>query len=232
KEPPRGCFESSSAKTVSATRFAEALRILLSRKTFVQLVIAYSLGLFASYGLGQWLPTFFVRIHNMSLTKVGFWLGLTLGTGSVFGTALGGFAARRLIEKDRRWEIWFVLVSYAVCIPIYALVFIVPNANAALALTFLGGLAASLGIGPGMAAVQTVIEANLRATAIAIIMFFSALLGQGGGPLVIGILSDLLSPVYGENSLRVALLFSLLILGWSLIHFHLAAKSIREEIVA
>jgi hypothetical protein len=63
------------------------------------------------------------------------------------------------------------------------------------------------------------------------IMLFSALLGQGGGPFAIGLLSDYLEPSLGVDSLRWALVASLSIFVWSIVHFFLAARVMRRDAV-
>ncbi len=69
KDPPRGNY--SDAPEPESETFMSAVRALLGRKTFVHIVIAYSVGLFAIYGINGWKPTFYVRVHDMSLTDVG-----------------------------------------------------------------------------------------------------------------------------------------------------------------
>lgn len=75
-------------------------------------------------------------------------------------------------------------------------------------------------------------EPHQRATAVAILMFTSALIGQGAGPLVIGWVSDLLSPSLGRDGLRWAIVLSLAVFLWSWIHFMLAARTASRDRVS
>ena len=52
KDPPRGNF--SDAPEPEAQSFGVAVASLVRRRTFRQIVIAYSLGLFGVYGIAQW----------------------------------------------------------------------------------------------------------------------------------------------------------------------------------
>jgi hypothetical protein len=55
----------------------------------------------------------------------------------------------------------------------------------------------------------------------------------GLGPVVIGLLSDYLSPAYGVDSLRQAMLYVLpAIMLWSSFHFYRASKTLREDLKA
>jgi hypothetical protein len=71
----------------------------------------------------------------------------------------------------------------------------------------------------------------MRATASAILLFILNLIGLGLGPQAVGVLSDLLAPTYGIQSLRYALLF-VVVTGsvWSSLHYFLAARTLREDL--
>ncbi len=229
REPPRGRYDPGTTHEPVSTR--AAFKTLLGRRTFRQIVIAYSLGLIGVYGFAQWIPAFMMRSHEMTLGEVGIWVGLASGAGSFIGIGLGAILAPKVIERDRRWEVWWPGAAYGLCVPVYLLTFGVGDTTLALALAFVASLIAGSGIGPGMASVQTVAEPRLRATAIAFVMFMSAVIGQGGGPFLIGLMSDLLTPQYGIDSLRVALMLTNVLLAWCVIHFWLAGRTMLDEAV-
>ena len=49
------------------------------------------------------------------------------------------------------------------------------------------------------------------------------------GPAATGLLSDALLPAFGDDSLRYAMLLTSLILGWSCLHFALAARTVEQD---
>ena len=61
-------------------------------------------------------------------------------------------------------------------------------------------------------------------------MFFGVLIGLGLGPPAVGLLSDLLRPSFGEESLRWALVASKTLPFWGVFHLWLASRTFREEI--
>lgn len=63
---------------------------------------------------------------------------------------------------------------------------------------------------PTYATSQSLVPPHMRARATAILLFFLNLIGLGLGPWLIGELSDLLAPAYGELSLRWALVAAML----------------------
>jgi MFS family permease len=231
REPRRGGLEGKTQDEVEAMPTGLAFKTLLGRRTYRQILIAYALGLFPIYGIAQWVPAFLVRSHEMSLTQVGVWFGFASGGGGFLGILLGAAMSPLLISRDRRWELWIPAVAYIVCIPLYAYAFLGTSTGAVMVIVFLAAAVAGFGIGPGMASVQTVSEPQLRATAIAMIMLFSAVLGQGGGPFAIGLLSDFLEPSMGIESLRWALVASLSIFVWAIVHFFVAARTMLKDAV-
>ena len=83
-----------------------------------------------------------------------------------------------------------------------------------------------------LTSMQSVLPAHLRGMGMAGIMFATNLIGVGAGPLLIGLLSDALAPELGSESLRYAMIGSVTIIGWASIHFFIAAKHIRNELVS
>ena len=67
-------------------------------------------------------------------------------------------------------------------------------------------------------------EPHRRATAVAILLMMASMLGSGIGAYLIGLLSDLLAPTFGAESLRYALLASCVLLVWSVLHFAISAR--------
>ena len=53
---------------------------------------------------------------------------------------------------------------------------------------------------------------------------------MGGGPLLIGIISDFSARTFGDESLRYALLIGTLLGVWSAIHYLLAARTVVEDL--
>ena len=92
-------------------------------------------------------------------------------------------------------------------------------------------LIASSGIGPGLASIHTLTEPHMRATAIALGMFVTSVVGQSGGPFLIGVLSDVWEATFGADSLRFALILSLSSMVWSAAHFRQGSKTLLKEAV-
>jgi MFS family permease len=63
--------------------------------------------------------------------------------------------------------------------------------------------------GPSIAAVQNIAAPEIRTQASAAFFFVSSILGMSFGPLSVGILNDVLTPLVAEDAVRYGLLGSL-----------------------
>jgi len=218
-------------KSISPS-WLEAVSILLRRPTYRKILMAYSLGYFALYGITQWIPTYIVRYHGISLTDIGLYYGFTVGLGGFIGSVVGSVFSVKLIARNRRWELYIPCLAFSVSAPLFALVFFLPTFHSILICIFFAGLISSIGLGPGYASVQSVAEPHLRATAVAIVLFFIALIGQGAGPFMVGFFSDYLAQYYGEDSLQVSLIGSTVIIFIAAFYYYLASKTLEQDRVS
>jgi predicted MFS family arabinose efflux permease len=206
----------------------QSLWVLLRRRTFMHLSLAYALSHVATQGYSQWAPSFLMRSFDMKPTEIGAWLGGMGAAGGMLGVVSGGVLASWLVPRDQRWEIWIPAGSVALCTPLYVVMVLSPQAWMNLLangiIAFLTGVA-----GIATATVQSYTEPYRRATAVAIMMFLLSLLSSGIGPYLIGLTSDLIAPAMGGESLRYALLVASVMLFWSLAHYALAIRSAAHD---
>jgi len=70
----------------------------------------------------------------------------------------------------------------------------------------------------------------MRALTSAILFFILNLIGLGLGPSFLGMVSDLLKPQLGADSLRYAMIIAFMGYGWSAIHYFMGAKYLRADL--
>lgn len=228
-EPAR----SGQALGVSTSETAmETIAALARRPALVHLVIALSIGAFATYGMSQWISAFFIRSHGLGLAAVGLYGGLAGGGGGIVGAIAGGLVMARLGPRDARWELWLPAAGYGLSAPFFAATFLWPGALGAFSLQFAATLVAAAGGAVALSAIQSFAEPHRRATAIAIVLMLSSLVGLGVGPTAVGVLSDALSSATGDDSLRYALVISTAFLLWASVHFLFAARHASAGAVA
>ena len=230
EEPPKGRFDDLDNKNTKVRSFFEVLQNLLSKKTFVFLALAGGFHNFGSYGIGNFFAPFLARVHHMSSGEIGTWLGLTMGGGGIIGTFLGGFLADRLAKKDVRWYLWIAVIALSVNLPIAGVIFFASSKTVVLTCFFFSVLLMSLYIGPSLAVTQNLAEPDSRALASAILFFVFNLIGLGLGPVCIGLLSDYLTPQFGELSLRYAFCSTFLTGAVAVLLFYAASRFYKNDL--
>ena len=223
-EPARPALHREQRESLWST-----VRILLQRPTFRNLALGIGVSFIGSSGFSVWAPTFLIRSFHMSVGAAGAWIGgITAGSG-IIGAIVGGLLMLRLMPRDPRWELWLPAAAVAICVPTFVVMILTDQVWLVLAMkgvnTFFGACAASA----SSAALQSFAEPRRRATAVAITLVLTSLLGSGVGPYLIGLASTALEPMLGQESLRYALLMAPLVLVWAVIHYLLAAKSALKD---
>lgn len=207
------------------------LRTLWGIKTLPLLVAAAMIQALLSQGINGWMPAFLMRSHHLSPTVVGAYLGIALMVGSIAGHLLGGVLADWLGRWDLRAHLWIGVVGslLAACFSAVALFGPVQYVFVLLAGQILvSGLSAA----PLLAITTTLAPVWARTTATACLLICINLVGLGVGSALIGPLSDVLRPAYGEESLRYALLCSLVLVIPAATFFYLAGRHYRADFAA
>ncbi len=255
REPPRGMSDlapnpepesdnppqSDAAETADVTaannaasdapRWQEVFAYLWGKRSFRHLSIAAGLHAFVSYGATNWNPSFLNRIHDLSYTETGYWLGLVYFIGAI-GTFLGGFLGDQISDKtgEKRWYFWIPAASLIAMVPLQLWAYLDSDAMTAIAVLFPISILSGMYLGPSFAMTQGLVTLRMRAVAAAILLFVLNLIGMGLGPTLVGVLSDVLMPATGENSIRYALCVSVVLNAWSAVHFLIGARTLKQDL--
>jgi MFS family permease len=233
REPTRGWWEGGVRASAAPPPLAEVARVLRARRSFVHMALAGALHAFYGYGAGTFNPAFLERVHALSPLEIGVWLGAIAATTGVAGTFLGGWLSDRLSARDLRWYAWLPALGSVAVVPFVLLFYLWPDGRTALALAALPAILAGLYLGPTFAMTQALVPARMRAQAAAVLLLILNLIGLALGPQFVGLLSDLLAPRLGVESLRWALLVTVVVGAlWSVLHYLQAAKTLREDLRA
>jgi MFS family permease len=232
REPRRGAFDPPDRADAPQPPVREVLGLLHRMKSFRHMAIAAALHSFYGYGAGAFVPAFFRRSYDMDPGELGTWLATIAVSAGVGGTFLGGYLSDRLGTRDRRWYMWVPAIATAIYVPFAFLIYLSPNPYLALSVYFPGAVLGGMYLGPTFAMTQTLVPPSMRATAAAILLFIINMIGLALGPQGVGVVSDLLAPVFGVESLRYALLIVVSgFAAWSVIHYALAARTLRQDLV-
>jgi predicted MFS family arabinose efflux permease len=229
REPERGRFDPVE-DTSQVASLREVISFMLSQRTFRHLCMASALFAFGAYGFTVWGATFLIRVHEMSLTETGLWMGLIQGIGGGLGTFMGGYLSDRYSGRDARFMLWIPALGGLLAMPFLAIFLFWPTSSGAL-LGYAPGMVFSVFfIGPCYAIAQGLARVRMRAQAAALLMFAINLIGLGIAPLAVGILNDSLAATYGDEAVRYSLLLTGATTLWAVAHALIAARSLREDL--
>ncbi|MEZ5918144.1 MAG: MFS transporter [Parvularculaceae bacterium] len=228
-EPPRQ-VNAQAEPPLKKASLSAVIRHLASMPSFVHLAIGGSLAAFVGYAILSWMPSFLMRTHDMSTGDIGVTLGLIMGIAGGLGIMAGGRLADLLGKDDARWYLWIVAIAISLAFPFYFGVYFWPNAGGALWFLVIPVALGNFYQATTFAQTQSLAPVEMRATAAAILLFILNVVGLGLGPQAVGIVSDLLRPRFGEDSLRYSLLIFSSVAVWSAYHYYRAGKFLPADL--
>ena len=230
REPDRGMAEGRQANA-DQPGIMETFTYLYQKPSFRHMAVGGGLTAFVGYGIVTWVPSFLIRSYGMDTGEVGTYLGLILGIPGGIGIALGGYLADRYGAKDTRWYLWVVTVALLIAVPITVGVYLSSSATASLLFLILPVLLGNFYQATTFSQAQGLVPLRMRAVAAAVLLFILNIIGLGAGPQMVGVVSDLLAPTYGDESLRYALLALSFVNIWAAYHYYLAGKTLKQDLV-
>jgi len=223
---------SSSVTGGPRPNIAAILKVLWSQRAARHLIVAIVLLWMSWIGLGSWEAAFMMRSHGMNTAEAGLGFGLIYGIGGGVGILLGGYVSARWYGQDESQQLRLSATLIAVQVPCYALFLLLAPKWLALSALAPVVVMGNFFFGPTFALLQRLVADDMRATTLAVVMLFANLIGMGAGPQLVGILSDVLSPRLGSDSLRYAMLITSLVALWAAGHFGLAARTVKADLAA
>jgi predicted MFS family arabinose efflux permease len=229
RDPVRGRFDGPRSDSADEP-LRDVIRYLASRRSFVFIVASAMLHGFSSYGAGSWIPTFLIRVHQLSLSEVGLILGALVGVAGFVGQIVGGRIADTLGKRDPRWYMWTPGIASVVALPFLVAFLLLHDLRWAVACYVVGGLMMNMWTGPTFAMAQGIAKPHMRSMAAAIVIFMLSLVGAALGPLIVGMLNDWMEPRFGAEAVRYSLLIVIIPHTLASIFNLLAARTLREDL--
>lgn len=181
-------------------------------------LVGIGVGIFNIFGYGAavWMPTFFMRSHGMTMLEAGTWLGIGASIGGIAGSMLSGIIVDRLRQYGEIWQLRVPAIAFLLSFPLFMTMYLLPGGiglqvggqhiPGVAMLSILTGLMSAMWAGPAFAAAASLVAPSQRAQAAAMLVIIINVIGSTIGPVLGGLVSDLLAGRLGAESLRVSLM--------------------------
>ena len=181
-------------------------------------LMAIAMGVFNIFGYAAatWLPTYFMRSHDMSIVEAGLLMGIGSAGGGVAGSFASGWLVDRLGVHDPRWQLRIPALGFLIAYPLMLTMLLLPSGieigtglgqvPAVVLFSVITGFLVSLWAGPSYAAAAGLAPPDHRAQATAMLITITNVIGSTMGPLTAGLVSDALTRAHGIEALRLSLL--------------------------
>jgi MFS family permease len=186
---------------------AAGLRRVIQVPGFIPLALGFGISAMMGAVLGAWGPAFLQRSHGVPLREVGIVIGPAVGIGGLAGTLLSGPIADRLVRKHGSMAamLRLPLVALPLATPFMAGFIFAPTLVVTMLCAAGMNLLISCAFVPCVNYALASAGAGDRALISTVMLASSGLIGGALGPLIVGALSDALTPQLGGDGLRYAL---------------------------
>ncbi|MEI9888044.1 MAG: MFS transporter [Rhizomicrobium sp.] len=228
EEPKRG-HSDGLADSGLAPSLLDTARHLWKQRSFRFLSLGTSMSAFGGYAGIAFVPSFLVRSHHLTPGQIGLLLAVTVGIFGFLGTAASGLIADRVGKKDIRRTMLVPVVATLIGLPFAPFFYLSSNLWVVVVALALPQFLGASYLGPAYAATQGLVPLRMRATAAAILIFILNIIALTFGPLTVGILSDVLRPAFGEDSLRWALLSTVITSSIGAYFYWQSSRTLRQD---
>lgn len=223
REPERGRMDSPQ-RVRAAVSLRNTLSYTRHHPTLTHCLIGGSVFTLWSWGLMWWAPSYLIRSHHLTLGVAGDTLSLIHGIGGTIALLATSLCMPFVENCGRRAVPLFTAVVIGAGTVPSIVAFATTSTPLAVAMLWVFIPLSYCTFGPIFALVQNLVPAEMRSQAVALLLFLANIANLVIAPQLVGILSDLLAPRFGAESLRIALLPLTLCGFWAAGHFGLVAR--------
>ena len=225
KEPRRHV----DGQPVRTAPLGEALGFLSGSKAFLWCLLGTSVMGVYLYGVSAWDATFLVRVRHFTVPQVGAIFQPLRGGVSAIGIVLGGVLASRLELLDARWRCWIPGLACLLMAPFQFIYLFSDSAPVWISSYAVAALFSIMHQGPIYAVYVSVAPARSRAVAVSVALLGATVVGQFGGPILIGWLNDEMHARFGEAAIRYSMLVVMACSALGGLCYLVAARYVRAD---
>ncbi|UUL83350.1 spinster family MFS transporter [Sphingomonas qomolangmaensis] len=231
-EPRRGLSDPNRAPDAAKEpmpSLAQGFASLAASGPALHLVAGVTLTSMIGYGLTAWGPSYMQRSLGIGVRDISLYVALPGGLFGIASAVGGGKIADWLARRHGlHAQSTMVAVLKTLALPFTLGFFLFDQPVLAIGSYFLYILFANSYLGPTFALIQGLAPLRLRALWAAITLLVINLIGLGAGPTLVGVISDLLKPSFGEDSLRWSMMLFAAVTPWAIFHYWRAGVLLKR----
>lgn len=255
REPPRGLADGKIVSKGRPPSLLAVLRTLATKRAAIHLIVGGTLAHIGLTAIGQFLSPFYMRVHGLSLREAMVLFGFMQAGAAAIGLLISGVGSDWAASRDRRWHAWAPAIALLLAAPLFAAAFLQPGLTQAAFLIFPGTVVLFAYLVPTYAMLQNMVEARMRASAVAVYALISSIVG-GLGPALFGLVSDRLASrdfaagdflvlckggtapgtpldaacrAAAANGLQLALSIGMAVFVWAALHYWFASRTLMRD---
>lgn len=228
REPKRGAVEQRDDDG-EASSFGETIKFILGQSSFLWMLVGCSLICVSANAFLAWTPSHLQRTYGVGPSDIAIPLGLLIGGLGSLGAIMLGRVCDVMSARSLAWRPLMIAIGAAIALP-FAWMFLqadtIMTAYAWNAMpSFIGLIYASI----AYTASQELVGLRMRAFASAFMLFCLTLIGIGGGPTIVGLLSDWMTAGGNETPLKSALQIMLVLNALSVFALIMSARTYTRD---
>jgi predicted MFS family arabinose efflux permease len=183
------------------------------------------------YGIYTFMPSYFIRYHDLSTGEAGTVISIMTGVLGAIGTFTGGWICARLAaRRGVSWNGWVPAIAITLSAPVMTAMLLSDNTWLVISLFVVPGFLSSVYAGPTWAIIQELVAPARRAMAASVYMLIFNLIALGLGPVFTGTVSSAIEPMVGAQSLRYAMVAVVLISLLGAWCYVMAARTVARDL--
>ena len=205
--------------------------MIFKSKAMVYTMIAFPSISFVTYGVGFWTAPLLLRVHDVTATEVGMYIGLGSAVGGLLGVTFGGILGDWLKQKHPAGRLLVGLVAVVGTAPLVIWMIYTESLMMAFFLNFAHHLFSACWPGIPPSTATDLVMPRMRAVAGAYYILINTMIGLAMGPYVMGQLSDVYAAggMESAEALRSAIMTSMSIFALTLVFLFLAWKNLPKD---
>jgi MFS family permease len=170
---------------------------------------------FVTYGIGFWGAPYMIRVHDLSASQVGTFIGLGSALGGWIGVTLGGILSDLFRRRTANGRLIIMLAAPILASPFAYFFVTTENVVTAYICSFFFSLFAPMWTGPAATTLNDLLLPRMRAISSAFYILMITFIGLALGPYLIGYVSDGItaSGIESGPALQQAMIYALGMLG-------------------